>query len=45
MNVLISMIVIFIMSLAIVIKIKWWQIKNKSPKGRTEPMNEKEMYW
>lgn len=44
MDVLISMIVIFILSLAIVIKTKWCQMKNK-PKSRTEPINEKEMYW
>lgn len=45
MDILVSMIVIFIVALTIVIKIKLWQIKNKSPKGRTEPIDEKEMYW
>ena len=44
-DVLVFMTVIFIMTLTIFIKIKLWQIKNKSPKGRTEPICEKEMYW
>lgn len=42
--ILVSMIAFLIFFLVIYIKTKWYQKKIK-PKGRTEPMNEKERYW